>query len=85
MKAEKKVMDFFPVTTTDAVYVNGTNTTIKQAMDNGGGRDVQPDEIFSIDDSINYDPFILNTKSNKNTKHIVINEVKGFDPNNIYL
>lgn len=40
MKAEKKVMDFFPVTTTDVVYVNGTNTTIKQAMDNGGGRDI---------------------------------------------
>lgn len=62
MKAEKKVMDFFPITTTDAVYINGTNKTVKEAMDNGGGRDIYPDEVFTTDNTVDYDPFILNTK-----------------------
>ena len=31
----KKIKDIFPVTTTKAVYIDGTNKTLQEAMDNG--------------------------------------------------
>ena len=31
----KKIKDIFPVTTTKAVYIDGTNKTLQQAIDNG--------------------------------------------------
>ena len=36
MKAEKKVIDgILPITTTSAVYLNGTSTTLQEAIENG--------------------------------------------------
>lgn len=35
MEANKKVFDFLPVTTTKAVYIDGTNKTLQEAIDNG--------------------------------------------------
>ena len=36
MRAEKKVIDgIIPVTTTSAVYLDGTNKTLQEAIDNG--------------------------------------------------
>lgn len=79
----KKINGIFPVTIASGVYLDNSNMTLKQAIDNGGGTKVDPEEVFMVEEEAPSDPFILNTKSNKNTKHIVINEVKGFDPNNI--
>ena len=31
----KKIKDIFPVTTTKAVYIDGTNKTLQEAIDNG--------------------------------------------------
>lgn len=63
MKAKIKKLDgVFPVTVTGGVYLEGTNKTLKTAIENGGGTPVNPDEIFEIDEDIPIDPFILNTK-----------------------
>ena len=36
MDAERKVIDgIFPVTTTKAVYIDGTNITLEEALNNG--------------------------------------------------
>lgn len=59
MIAKKKVLNgILPVTTTKAVYMDGTNKTLHEAMENGelGGensndpviRDIQAGEIFEV-------------------------------------
>ena len=85
MKAEKKVMDFFPVTTTDAVYVNGTNTTIKQAMDNSGDkfclpcRETKVKEINNTDFTMDYLYKDLRILSNEKVVTITIPDIFLYD------
>lgn len=56
----KKINGIFPVTVASGVYLDNTNKTLKQAIDNGGGTKVDPEEIFSVDEETSTEPFILN-------------------------
>lgn len=56
----KKINGIFPVTVASGVYLDNTNKTLKQAIDNGGGTKVDPEEIFSVDEETSTEPFVLN-------------------------
>lgn len=58
----KKINGIFPVTITSGVYLDNSNKTLKQAIDNGGGTKVDPEEVFVVEEEAPSDPFILNTK-----------------------